>query len=267
MKRFKDLMELKDRVSLVVGGGGYIGSVICETLAELGANVIVHDISKEKSEPVALKIKKEFDVKSAAIEADLLSEKETREIVPKVIDTFGRLDILIHCAAFVGTTNFPGWAVPFEEQSVKGFESALRVNLTSAFILSQDAQKYLAKNKKGSIVFISSMYGIVGPDFSLYDGTKMANPIGYGASKGGLILLTKYLATLFAPSVRVNCISPGGVFRNQDEKFVKRYKKKTPLGRMAKEEDIKGAIGYLSSDLSEYVTGQNIVVDGGFTVW
>lgn len=263
----KKAMDLKNKVSLVIGGGGHIGRVICETLAELGSNVAVHDISKEKTERVRKKIERKYKREAIALEADLINESETRSIVPQVIKNFRRLDILVHCAAFVGTTRYPGWAEPFEKQSVDAFEACLKVNLTSAFILCQEAQKHLERSKNGSIILISSIYGVVAPDFALYEGTKMANPAGYGASKGGLIQLTRYLATLFAPKIRVNAISLGGVFRNQDPKFIEKYEKKTPLGRMAKEEDIKGTIAYLASDMSKYLTGQNIVLDGGFTIW
>jgi NAD(P)-dependent dehydrogenase (short-subunit alcohol dehydrogenase family) len=119
----------------------------------------------------------------------------------------------------------------------------------------------------GSIVLISSIYGLVGPDMSLYEGTSMANPAGYGASKGGLLQLMRYLATVLAPDVRVNAISPGGVWRQQPGQFHDRYRSRTPLGRMATEEDLKGAAAYLASDLSSYVTGHNLVVDGGWTTW
>ncbi|MFB3850646.1 MAG: SDR family oxidoreductase [Acidobacteriota bacterium] len=263
----KKAIDLKNKVSLVIGGGGHIGSVICETLAELGSKVAVHDLSKEKTEKVKRMIGKKYKREAIAVEADLLDEKETRNIVPHVVKKLKRLDILVHCAAFVGTTNYPGWAEPFEKQSVDAFEACLKVNLTSAFILCQEAQKHLERSKNGSIILISSIYGVVAPDFALYEGTKMANPAGYGASKGGLIQLTKYLATLFAPKIRVNAISLGGVFRNQDPIFVEKYEKKTPLRRMAKEEDIKGTVAYLATDMSKYLTGQNIVLDGGFTIW
>ena len=125
----------------------------------------------------------------------------------------------------------------------------------------------LRKSGSGSIINIASIYGINGPDFSLYEDTEMGNPAAYAASKGGLIQLTRWLSTSLAPKIRVNAVSPGGIFRNQPKNFVERYENKTPLGRMANEEDLKGIIAYLSSDLSSYVTGQNIVIDGGWTVW
>ena len=121
--------------------------------------------------------------------------------------------------------------------------------------------------KSGCIVNIASIYGMYGPDWGLYEGTSMSNPAAYAASKGGLIQLTRWLATTVAPDIRVNSISPGGIFRGQPEEFVNRYKDRTPLGRMANEEDFRGAIAYLSSDLSQYVTGINLPIDGGWGVW
>ena len=134
-------------------------------------------------------------------------------------------------------------------------------------MLVHAGREELARSGSGAVILFGSTYGLVGPDFSLYDGTAMANPTAYGASKGGVLQLVRYLATTLAPAVRVNAISPGGVERGQPEQFQERYRARTPLRRMAREEDLKGAVAYLASDLSAYVTGHNLVVDGGWTVW
>jgi NAD(P)-dependent dehydrogenase (short-subunit alcohol dehydrogenase family) len=144
---------------------------------------------------------------------------------------------------------------------------ALEVNLTAPFILTQACAPMLTVSGHGSVINIGSIYGIVGPYKSLYAGTTLGNPAAYAASKGGLLQLTRWLATMLAPDVRVNAITVGGVWRNQPEDFHRRYKKKTPLNRMAVEEDLKGAVAFLASDLSAYVTGHNLVVDGGWTIW
>jgi NAD(P)-dependent dehydrogenase (short-subunit alcohol dehydrogenase family) len=125
----------------------------------------------------------------------------------------------------------------------------------------------LKKSLSPSIVSIGSIYGILGPDWGLYEGLEMGNPAGYAASKGGMIQLTRWLATTLAPHIRANSVSPGGIERLQPEEFVDAYVAKTPLGRMASEQDIVGAIVFLLSDASAYVTGQNLIVDGGFSVW
>ena len=245
MKKIKQLIDLTGRKALVTGGKGHVGKAACEALEELGATVMILDLP----------------------ECDLKEEKGTREFVRETIAKMKGLDILIHCAAYVGTTKIPGWAAPFEDQSVQAWDEALRINLTSAFVLVQESQKVLEKSSNGSVIFFSSIYGLVGPDPKIYGGTTMANPAGYNASKGGLLQLTRYLSTVLAPKIRVNAISPGGVWRNQPEIFLERYVEKTPLKRMATEEDLKGAVAFLASDLSAYMTGQNLVVDGGFTTW
>ena len=177
----------------------------------------------------------------------------------------GAVDILINNAAFVGSSELDGWSVPFEEQAIDAWRRAIEVNLTSVFHLSRDLAKLLSKSETGGcIINIASIYGEFGPDWSLYSGTQMSNPAAYGASKAGMIQLTKWLATTLAPSVRVNAISPGGIFRSQPPEFVYRYEQKTPLKRMATEQDICGAAIFLASSMSNYITGENIRVSGGW---
>jgi len=267
MRTLRQLTDLRDRVSLITGGAGHIGHVIGESLAELGASVAVLDIDQTAAGASASEIAHSYKVKTLAIAVDLTDITAVQSAPKRVVAEFGRLDIVIHSAAYGGDTRFPGWAVPFDEQTIEAWDRALRVNLTSAFALAQAARQPLIDSGHGSIVLISSIYGLVGPDMSLYEGTTMNNPAGYGASKGGLLQLMRYLATVLAPQIRVNAISPGGVWRQQAEQFHARYQSRTPLGRMATEEDLKGAAAYLSSDLSSYVTGHNLVVDGGWTVW
>jgi NAD(P)-dependent dehydrogenase (short-subunit alcohol dehydrogenase family) len=143
----------------------------------------------------------------------------------------------------------------------------LEVNLTAVFDLCKGLAPLMRASGYGSIINIASIYAVNGPDYSLYEGLDMGNPAAYAASKGGLLQLTRWLSTTMAPEVRVNAVSPGGVLRGQPEEFVERYQARTPLGRMASEEDFKGVIAFLASNLSAYVTGQNIVVDGGWTIW
>ena len=161
----------------------------------------------------------------------------------------------------------PGWGVPFEEQTLDAWNAAIALNLSVPFRLAQLARAALASSGRGCIINVASIYGVVGPQWSLYEGTTMPNPAGYGATKGGLVQLTRYLATAMAPAVRVNCISPGGVSRNQADAFRTRYEARTPLARMGTEEDFKGAFAYLASDAAAYVTGHNLLVDGGWTAW
>ncbi len=266
-RTLKELMDLSERVVLVTGGGGHIGGEAAAAVAELGAAVALVDVDEAGCEKAAESLTKQFGIETAIFPVDL-AEQETLQALPgRIVDQFGRLDAIVNAAAFVGTLVLEGWTVPFEKQSIDTWRSALEVNLTSVFVLVQAAAKSLQVSGRGSIINIASIYGMVGPDMRLYEGTALGNPAAYGVSKGGLLQLTRWLATVLAPDIRVNAVTPGGIQRMQPDVFIDKYLEKVPLGRMAVEEDIKGAVAYLASDLSAYVTGQNIVVDGGWTVW
>ena len=267
MRNIKQLMSLKDRVALITGGAGHLGYAMAEALAQAGSGIILVDMDQAKVQAKVLDLKKKYRVKAVSLAVDITDKNEIKSLPQEVFQKMGRLDILINCAALVGTSYLKGWAVPFLEQDLETWRQAMEVNLTSVFALVQQCFPLLKKSKNGSIINIASIYGVLGPDMSLYEGTKLGNPAAYAASKGGLIQLTNWLATNLAPEVRVNAISIGGVFRNHQEPFLSRYKKKTPLNRMATEEDILGAALYFASDLSQYVTGHNLIVDGGFSAW
>jgi len=267
MRSISQLMGLSGRKALVTGAAGHIGEAVSEGLVELGARVAVVDLDLTACERAAKRLARGRAAQAIPLACDLAEEAATRRIIQRAIRAMGGLDLLIHCAAYVGTTRVPGWGVPFAQQTVDAWDAALRVNLTAAFVMVQEAHKALAASGHGSVILFASTYGVVGPDLRLYEGTTMANPVGYGASKGGVLQLTRYLATILAPRVRVNAISPGGVWRHQPKTFHERYVSRTPLRRMAREEDLKGAVAYLASDLSAYVTGQNLIVDGGWTAW
>lgn len=267
MKSLRQLADLSARVALVTGGAGHIGSVLGETLAELGCAIAILDLEPESTNDVAQRIHHTFDVETLALPIDLSDEKAVRAISGEVVNQLGRLDILVNCAALVGTSDLKGWVAPFSEQSAQAWRAAIEINLTAPFVLTQACAKALAESGHGSVINIGSIYGLAGPDMSLYESTGLGNPAAYAASKGGLLQLTRWLATVLAPQVRVNAISPGGIWRNQSESFTRRYIARTPLKRMATEEDLRGAVAYLASDLSSYVTGHNLVVDGGWTIW
>ncbi len=240
------------------GGFGHVGRAVSDVLEELGASVVVADMMTRTASGSARRL----------LPVDLRDAAATRALVPAVAGEFGRLDALVHCAAYTGDTTQAGcWPCRSASRTVAAWDDAHRVNLTSAFVLAQAAREPLTRSGHGSIVLISSIYGVVAPDFGLYTDTSMQNPAAYGTSKAGLLQLTRYLATAMAPAVRVNAVSPGGIARGQAAAFVERYKARTPLGRMGTEEDLKGAVAFLVSDLSSYVTGTNLMVDGGWTAW
>jgi NAD(P)-dependent dehydrogenase (short-subunit alcohol dehydrogenase family) len=266
-KSIAALIDLRSRVAVITGGAGHLGREMAGALAELGASIVLVDQQAERGENAVSEIARRWGGQHLSLEVDLAKETSVRKIAATVEERYGRLDILINCAALVGTSGLKGWAVPFAEQNADTWRLAIEVNLTAPFVLSQTCADLLRRSGHGVIINVGSIYGLVGPDWSLYEGTSLGNPAAYAASKGGLGQLTRWLSTTLAPDIRVNAIIPGGIWRNQSSTFVERYTKKVPLRRMASEEDFKGAIVYLASDLSLYVTGQELVVDGGFTAW
>ncbi|MBL8502217.1 MAG: SDR family oxidoreductase [Rhodocyclaceae bacterium] len=269
MRTIHDLVSLQGRSALVTGGAGHIGMAAAEALFEAGARVALLDSNAAAAARCAEGFNVRWPGMALPIACDLSDEAATREAARQAIAALGGLDILVHSAAFVGTTKTPGWSAPFAEQTVAAWDAGMRVNLTSAFILTQEARQALAASGRGSVIFVSSIYGLVGSDAAVYEGTGMNadRVLAYSASKGGLLQLMRHFSTLLAPAVRVNAISPGGIERGQPEAFRRNYAARTPLKRMGTEEDMKGAVAYLASDLSAYVTGQNLVVDGGWTAW
>lgn len=263
MRSIAELMRLDGRVALITGGAGHVGRAIAGALAEVGASIALLDAVDPQD--VAAELRAAHGVESCALRVDLAEETQVREAPAFVAEKLGGVDILVNCAAYVGSAALSGWACQFAGQSADTWRKAIEINLTSAFVLVQSARTYLAGSGHGSIINIGSIYGVSGQDLSLYEGTDYLTPAAYAASKGGLLQLTRYLATVLAPQVRVNAISPGGIWRNHSEEFRRRYEARTPLARMGREEDLKGAAVYLASDMSAYVTGQNLLVDGGWT--
>jgi NAD(P)-dependent dehydrogenase (short-subunit alcohol dehydrogenase family) len=240
---------------------------MADALAEMGAAIALLDVDEHTTLQAAERIRTAHGVRTMAIGVDLTDDAAVRAVPGRVVKELGGLDILVNNAALVGTSALGGWAVPFDQQTVETWRLAMEVNLTAPFVLTQACRDKLAASGHGSVINIGSIYGMVAPDMCLYAGTDLGNPAAYAASKGGLLQLTRWLTTILAPKIRVNAITVGGISRNQSPAFHARYAARTPLGRMASEEDLKGAVAYLASDLSAYVTGHNLVVDGGWTAW
>lgn len=267
MTTIKQLSNMRGRRVLITGATGHLGRVIAETLAEMGADLILLDRPESPLVELKLSLTKTWSVDCGIVSCDLESEAERRQALEK-IKTDGRgLNCLINNAAFTGASSLEGWVTPFEQQTLEVWRRALEVNLTAAFHLCQAFAPELRAAAGANIVNVTSIYGELGPDWNLYAETNLGNPAAYAASKGGLVQLTRWLATTLAPHVRVNAVSPGGIYRNQPGSFVERYTGKTPLRRMACEDDFRGAVAFLASDLSAYVTGEILRVDGGWTAW
>jgi NAD(P)-dependent dehydrogenase (short-subunit alcohol dehydrogenase family) len=260
----KKLINLKGRKALITGASGGLGKVLAVTLAELGADLILIDCKGSHLSMLSSDLEKNWGVQVELYICDLEQQVQRSELIAHVNDSNQYLNILINNAAFVGASDLEGWAVPFEQQTITTWRRAFEVNLTASFDLCQGLTPILKKSEGANIINIASIYGVFAPDWTLYDGTTMNNPAAYSASKGGLLQLTRWLAGTIAPHVRVNSISPGGIIRGQPDVFIGRYAAKTPLGRMASEDDLRGAVAYLASDMAGYVTGHNLIVDGGW---
>lgn len=255
-----DFGSLDGRVVLITGGAGHIGSTLRRAFRSLGSTVATVDVAGTNGESAGDDYWQHFEV-------DLVDRKSTAAVIDDVIDRFGRLDVIVAAASWMGTTTTPGWNVPFLDQDEGLWAEVLDVGVTATFALVKHATPHLLNSGHGSIILVSSIYGSYGPQPEMYRGTDINNIAGYAASKGALGQLARWLATTLAPGVRVNTVSPGGVFRDQNPTFVSRYEDRTPLGRMATEDDLIGPVLFLASDLSSYVTGHDLVVDGGFSTW
>ena len=263
----KDMFGINGRTAVVTGGAGHIGMKFCTLYAAMGGRCIILDRSQDSVEQAAASLPGVEAGAHLGHAVDLSDKVQIMETVGWLNDTLSNLDTLVNNAAFTGDSNLKGWVTDFDQQSIEAWEAAFDVNLTPAFLFSQQLAPLMRKAEAPNILNIASIYGVLGPDMGLYEGTKMGNPAAYAASKGGLIQLTRWLATVLAPDIRVNALSAGGIARGQDAKFVERYTAKVPLGRMGSEDDIAKAMLFLTSDLSSYVTGQNLLVDGGFSSW
>jgi NAD(P)-dependent dehydrogenase (short-subunit alcohol dehydrogenase family) len=266
-----EIFSLKNKTAVVTGATGLIGKEHCNALSEAGANVIVADIEGSKCSELAQSLFTE----SVGIEVDVTNPDAIKELKNKVLAKFGHIDILVNNAAINDMFEDPKAAFEqskFENYPLALWQKSIDVNLTGVFLCSQILGTEMAKQKSGSIINIASTYGITAPDQSLYikkDGTQsFFKPPAYSATKGAVIMFTKYLAAYWGKDgVRVNALTPGGVENNQDEYFIEKYSSRTPLGRMAKPTEYKGALIFLASDASNYMTGANLVVDGGWTAW
>ena len=268
--------DLTGRVAVVTGGFGLLGSEFCRTLAEAGAAVAVVDLNASSSNATADTLTKS-GYNALAVPTDITQPDSVNAMVDKVLSTFGRLDILVNSAAL--DPKFDPDAVKkgitpgaFEDYPLEQWNSALNVNLTGMFLVTQACVKpMIAQGKKGSVINICSTYGLNGPDQRIYikDGQRVAfKPVYYTVTKAGVMGFTKYLAAYYAGTeIRVNALTPGGVFNNHEDYFVKNYSAKTIIGRMAKKDEMNGALLFLASDASSYMTGNNVVVDGGWTSW
>ncbi len=246
------------RVVIVTGGAGQLGTSICRHF-DMNDNIVIMadldiNICKNRIQELGLK-------NTYPLEMDVGNINSVRSKISKVFNKYKCIDVLINNAGIAVFT-------PFEERTYEEFDKVMKVNVYGTFFCTQEVLKYMEKQECGYIVNIGSIYGIISADPRIYGASGRNSSEVYAASKAGVIQMTKYFAVhVKNKNIRVNCVSPGGIFNNQKEFFVKNYEYKTPLGRMAHEDEIAKTIFFLCSDDSSYITGQNIVVDGGFTIW
>jgi len=274
-----DLFRLDGRVALVTGGAGLLGRRYCEALLQAGARVVIGDLDGARAEALAA----ELDTDGAlGLQLDVTQQGSANEAVEKTTERFKRLDILVNNAALTvrgGSERLSpvDYFAPFENYKLDVWDQALKTNLTGMLLCAQAAgrQMLVQEPPGGVIVNISSTYGVVAPDQRLYEGVKSPyadtgfnTPVSYAVTKTAVLGLTRYLATYWGDKqIRVNALTPHGVFDNHDESFVRNFIYRSPMGRMARNDEYRGALLFLVSDASSYMTGANLIVDGGWTAW
>jgi len=266
-----DKFSLKNKVAIVTGATGLIGEYHCKALSDAGADVIATDLDADS----CIELAKSLPTDCIGISCDITDKNSLNHLLQETLNKFGKVDVLVNNAAINDMVENPLNSLEeskFENYSAEIFRKIVDVNITGMFLSSQVIGSEMAKNLSGSIINVASTYGIVAPDQSLYldseGNRKMYKSPAYPATKGAVISFTRYLAAYWGRSgVRVNTLSPGGVENNQDEFFIEKYSHRTPLGRMAKPDEYMGALVFLASDASSYMTGANLVIDGGWTIW
>jgi NAD(P)-dependent dehydrogenase (short-subunit alcohol dehydrogenase family) len=270
--------DLTGRVCVITGGAGFLGQQFAQAVGEMGALPVLFDVSEDALYKAAEVVRAECDRCETEV-ANVTDESGLTAAVERVDSRHGRIDILINNAALTkyGCDSEPEkFFAPFEETSSAVWEAGLRVNLTGVMLACKIIGPIMARHGKGSIINLGSDVGVISPDQRIYaaddasdyPGVPFNTPVFYSVSKAGVIHLTKHLAALWAPKgVRVNCFSPAGVYRDHDEGFVRKLTERIPMGRMGSTNEYKGAIAFLASDASSFMTGHNLVMDGGRTIW
>ena len=271
-----ELFDLSERVAILTGGAGLLGQEYAIALARAGAHVVIADINRSEADKLAAKVTSQTGVEALSVETDVSHKVSVEAMVSRALQVFGRADILVNNAALdpkFDSQHANDHTNAFEDFPLELWNQGLAVNLTGMFLCAQAVARPMLSQGKGIIVNVSSTYGLVGPDQRLYErddpnAPREYKPVIYSVTKSAVFGLTRYLATYWAgKNLRVNALTPGGVFSGHDEEFVKRYSYRNPLGRMAQRDEYCGALLFLVSDASSYMTGANLVVDGGWTAW
>lgn len=273
MSKVKVDFRLEGKSAVVTGACGILGKDFCRALAHSGANVVVVDLNKESCDEFAQELMKDYSIKALGQACDISDADAVKNMLEVVEDHFGDIHIL-HNNAATKTKSLDDFLASFEDYKASVWREIMSVNVDAMFLMCQAVGGHMIrKNIKGSIIQTASIYGVLAPDQRIYEGSSymgkpISSPAVYAASKAAVVGLTRYLSAYWgAQGIRVNTLTPGGVESGQNEEFSKKYSYRVPLGRMAEREDMLGALVFLASDASSYITGQNIVVDGGLSVW
>jgi len=260
--------DMSGRVAVITGGTGRLARHYAVVLSEVGANVVLVDLDQATCNEVAAELRAQFNTDPMGLKIDISNKEEVVAGFAKIWDHYGHVDVLVNNAAANQLTVFDGKLVDFEDFPLEFWQDNLDVNLTGAFLCSQSAGKRMAEQGGGVILNIGSVYGVVACDQRIYGDTGINSSVAYATTKSGILNFTRYLASYWqGKSIRVNSLSPGGVFNNQGEPFLSNYTSKTMLKSMADPDDLASALLYLVSDASKWVTGANLMVDGGWTAW
>ena len=264
MNKYISRFSLDNKTIIITGACGLLGREICKALAELHARIVLADIDIMAAEKLQEELRDVYGASVTAFPLDISSEDSVDKLVDELSKQTISVDGLVNNAYPRNIT----YGTIFENITMDSWRENIDMHLNGYFNVSQKIARVMMQQRQGNIVNITSIYGMLGPDFSIYEGTTMTMPAEYAAIKGAIVNFTRYLATYLATyNIRVNCISPGGIFNEQPVSFVEKYKQRTPMGRMGKPEDIAGGVLFLLSNLSSYMTGQNLVIDGGWSSW
>ena len=262
----REVFDFSNRVIVITGAAGLLGSEYADGFCQAGGNVVLADKNFEKCKKLAAKQEKKYGVKSLPIKLDVTNPNSIKKMVAHITKKFSKIDVLVNNAIYPEIGKIK--KTKFEDFPLDIWKKGIDVNLTGMFLCSQQIGEIMKKQKNGVIINISSIYGIKGPDQRIYGKTKIIKSALYATTKGAVINFTKYLASYWnRTGIRVNTLSLGGVEENQDRNFKKKYSDKTMIGRMAKKDEYVGALLFLSSDASSYMTGSNLVIDGGWSAW
>ena len=265
-----NIFNLEKKTIVLTGSAGRLGSGFADVLSSAGADVVLVDIENSSNKKLESKLKQKYNTNPLAVNVDISNQSEVKKLKQIVLKKYKKIDVLINNAHFIPRSH-PMIGSPFENYPLELWHQTIVKNLNGLFLCCREFGKIMTKQQKGVIINISSIYGIMGPDQRIYGKSKLNSPPFYSATKGAMVNLTRYLAAFWhGTNIRVNTLTLGGVYDSdlhKNKEFVKNYSKKTMIGRMARKDDYYGAIIFLASDASTYMTGSNLIIDGGWSAW